>query len=199
MLLLPAIIGSCFSPRVAVNTDSLKRIDVSNISFFGEIIIDSVKKKKPAIKLFYNQSGELSLLKSNSRNRIFYFIDTAGSNMLVSKLLSARYFNVDTIIFSREKCYHKLVNYNPLPNGELGSWAGMTAFFISEYKNDDLVKRENTFYLKDSINASEGIHEFIKKNIEGAKSELSSSRILEEGIKKESSKLSFFRNYFMGY
>ncbi|MBK7885056.1 MAG: hypothetical protein IPJ81_15680 [Chitinophagaceae bacterium] len=74
-------------------------------------------------------------------------------------------------------------------------WAGMTSFNIYEYRANELWVSENRFYSDDSTFAKEEIYEFIKKYTRTDK--LSPFRIVETAIDKNTSKLAFFRNYFL--
>lgn len=197
--LLLATLSSClFTPNFInkVDTTDFKKIAVSDISFFGEIKIDSSKNKKKEIKLFYNQSDSLFIINTNKQKPAYHLISTAEPNMLVGNLLGPRYLNVDTIVFTKEKCYHKKVLYGTDLNREWKEWAGMTLFSIYMFENDELKISDNRYGRNDSLHAFRGINDFIKKDMLDKSFELSPFSTLERGIEMESSKMIFFRSYF---
>ena len=201
-LLLIILLSSCLTRRASINTidnTEYKIIYVSNISFFENIIIDTIHKSKNRIALFYNQNNNLEFLELNVKGlktRRFYFFVKEGGNILVANSLGPRYINVDTLFFLKDRCYHKIVNYNVNLQGQSTNWAGMTSFNVYEYNFNELRLSVNRLYINDSLTSKERIYDFVEKHKETDK--LSPYQIIETNIDKNISKLSFFRKYFGG-
>jgi hypothetical protein len=200
--LLLILISSCITRRASITTidnTEYKIIYVSNISFFENIIIDTIHKSKNRIALFYNQNNNLEFLELNVKGlktQRFYFFVKEGGNILVANSLGPRYINVDTLFFLKDRCYHKIVNYTVNLQGQTANWAGMTSFNVYAYTANELRLSVNRLYINDSLAAKERIYDFVKKH-EGTDN-LTPYQIIETNIDKNISKLSFFRKYFGG-
>ncbi|RYF88245.1 MAG: hypothetical protein EOO03_08845 [Chitinophagaceae bacterium] len=196
--LLSLTIHSCL-PRQAGIADAgivpYKKIGVADISFFGTITMDSSRKTKAGITVFYDDQEKIIALQAGSKNAPWYFYGKEGFNMLVSTTRSVRYVDTDTILFYKNSCYHKRVNYVPGSNNQPARWAGMTRMAVYNYSDDALSVSENSYYLKDSLYANESLLEFARNKEAGKQRALAPYRLLATGVDKDLSQLYFLRNH----